>query len=74
MDMITDDNNAMIVRSTIDLAHNLGMKVIAEDIENKDASDLLTILGCDLGQGYYFSHPISDVKLEKWIVSRNKDK
>lgn len=68
--MITGDNDAMIVRSTIDLAHTPGIK----GIENKGASELLTIRGCDLGQGYYFSCPISDVKFEKWIVSRNKDK
>lgn len=73
MDMNTDDNDAMIVRSTIDLAHNLGMQVIAEGIEDKNAIELLTILGCELGQGYYISRPIPDDKLEKWSVNQDKD-
>ena len=72
MDMIDDDNDAMIVRSTIDLAHNLGMQVIAEGIEEKEILELLSILGCKLGQGYYISRPISDNNFEKWVVKQNK--
>lgn len=72
MDMIDDDSDAMIVRSTIDLAHNLGMQVIAEGIEEKEIFELLSILGCKLGQGYFISRPISDDNLEKWIVKHNK--
>lgn len=68
MDMINDDNDAIIVRSTIDLAHNLGMKVIAEGIEEKESLDLLDILRCELGQGYYISPPISASDLEVWIA------
>lgn len=71
MDMIEDDNDAMIVRSTIDLAHNLGMSVIAEGIEEKEGMDLLNILGCELGQGYYFSRPIEDEEFEKWFIKNN---
>ena len=67
IDMIEDDNDAIIVRSTIDLAHNLGMQVIAEGIEEKEILELLTILGCDLGQGYFINRPISDDSFEKWI-------
>ena len=67
IDMIEDDNDAIIVRSTIDLAHNLGMQVIAEGIEEKEILELLTILGCDLGQGYFISRPISDDNFEEWI-------
>ena len=72
MDMIKDDNDAMIVRSTIDLAHNLGMKVVAEGIEEKEILELLSILGCNLGQGYFISSPMSDNNFEKWIVKQNK--
>ena len=67
MDMIDDDNDAMIVRSTIDLAHNLGMEVIAEGIEEKEILELLEVLGCGLGQGYYISRPISGDDFKKWI-------
>lgn len=72
MDMIKDANDAMIVRSTIALAHNLGMKVIAEGIEEKEVLELLSILGCKLGQGYFISRPISDDDFEKWVVKQNK--
>ena len=72
MDMIKDDNDAMIVRSTIDFAHNLGMQVIAEGIEEKEILELLSILGCKLGQGYFISRPISENDFEKWIVKQNK--
>ena len=71
MDMIYDDNDAIIVRSTIDLAHNLGMQVIAEGIEDKESQDLLSILGCELGQGYYISKPISADELEHWLTAQN---
>lgn len=68
MDMMEDDNDAMIVRSTIDLAHNLGMKVIAEGIEELEMLELLSILGCESGQGYYISKPKSGDDLKQWIM------
>ena len=71
MDMIHDDNDAMIVRSTIDLAHNLGMQVVAEGIEEKENLDLLTILDCELGQGYFISHPLPDDEFETWVIKQN---
>ena len=71
MDMIDDDNDAMIVRSTIDLAHNLGMEVVAEGIEEKEMLELLLILGCELGQGYHMSRPISEDDFEKWTIEQN---
>ena len=72
IDMINDDNDAIIVRSTIDLAHNLGMQVIAEGIEEKESLELLKILGCELGQGYFISPPRNGADLEKWIIDQNK--
>ena len=71
MDMIHDDNDAMIVRSTIDLAHNLGMQVVAEGIEEKENLDLLNILDCELGQGYFISHPLPDDEFETWVIKQN---
>lgn len=73
MDMIDDDNDAMIVRSTIDLAHNLGMKVIAEGIEEKEMLELLKILGCEHGQGYYISRPKSEDDLKQWIMDKSSN-
>ena len=53
-----DVEDTAIVRMIIDLAHTLGMRVIAEGVETWTQAALLTELGCDLGQGYYFSRPL----------------
>jgi diguanylate cyclase (GGDEF)-like protein len=66
MDMNNDENDAVIVRSTIDLAHNLGLKVVAEGVEDNDALNLLNILGCDLAQGYYISRPLPASDFDNW--------
>ena len=55
MQMADDENDAVIVRSTIDLAHNLGLQVVAEGIETERQIDLLAELNCDVGQGYFIS-------------------
>jgi len=65
--LITNDDDSIIVRSTIDLAHNLGLTVVAEGIESKEIFNMLIILGCDIGQGYYFSRPISSEELSSWL-------
>ncbi len=67
MNMAEDDNDAVIVRSTIDLAHNLGFQVVAEGVENQDALDLLDLLGCDQVQGYHIGHPLPADALILWI-------
>lgn len=55
--MESEKDDAVIVRSIIDLGHNLGLKVIAEGVETLEAKQMLTAFGCDEAQGYYFSHP-----------------
>jgi diguanylate cyclase (GGDEF)-like protein len=65
MDMITNENDAVIVRSTIDLAHNLGLKVVAEGVENEEIYDLLRILRCDTAQGFYLAQPESAAAITK---------
>lgn len=62
-----DDNDAVIVRATIDLAHNLGRHVVAEGVEDRDTLDLLAILGCDRAQGYYISRPMDADSLQDWL-------
>lgn len=69
LNMSHDDNDAVIVRSTIDMAHNLGYRVIAEGVENQDVLDLLTILGCDEAQGFYLSHPVPPDTLDPWLMN-----
>ncbi len=58
MDMARDKDDAVIVRSTIDLAHNLGLKVTAEGVESDAVLCLLTELGCDYAQGNFVSKPL----------------
>ncbi len=69
MHMNEDDNDAMIVRSTIDLAHNLGLEVVAEGVESHEALELLRILDCDAAQGYFISRPLPAAVLEEWLTS-----
>lgn len=65
--MADDQDDATIVRSTIDLGHNMGLVVVAEGIENKATWDMLNAMGCDLAQGYYISKPMAADALLKWI-------
>ncbi len=65
--MEADDNDAVIVRSTIDLAHNLGLKVIAEGVENRAVWEKLSALGCDEAQGYYMSRPLPAEDVVRWL-------
>lgn len=59
----SEPQDQLIVRSTIDMAHGLGLKVVAEGIENLQAWRLLQHWGCNLGQGFYLSHPVSPEEL-----------
>ena len=67
MNMETDENDAVIVKSTIDLAHNLGLKVTAEGVESNGSIELLNILGCDRAQGFYICHPIPADRIITWV-------
>lgn len=66
-EMSVEEDDAMIVRLTIDLAHHLGLKVVAEGVENREILDRLIVLGCDAAQGYYMSRPISPADLLGWL-------
>ncbi|MEJ2399487.1 MAG: EAL domain-containing protein, partial [Gammaproteobacteria bacterium] len=68
MDMINNDNDAVIVRSTIDLAHNLGLKVVAEGVESDEIYEMLRILRCDTAQGFYLSEPESPAKIASLLA------
>ena len=59
MDMLSSENDAVIVRATVDLAHNLGLKVTAEGVENAQTVTALRDFGCDVAQGYFFSPPLA---------------
>ena len=64
LNMSDDVADAMIVRSTIDLARNLGLRVVAEGVEDQAAYDTLRGLGCHLGQGFLMSRPVTADALE----------
>ncbi len=65
--MVKNENDAIIVRSTIDLAHNLGLKVVAEGVEDQETLHMLAALGCDTGQGYFFARPMPADDLSRWL-------
>lgn len=67
MEMDQDKNDAVIVHSTIDLAHNMGLKVVAEGVETEQSWHTLQALGCDLGQGYYMCKPVDAVSFDAWL-------
>lgn len=67
VDMAFDADNAKIVRSAIDLAHNLGFKVLADGVENQETWERLAGLGCDLGQGYYMGRPMPPADIANWM-------
>ncbi len=66
MGMENDVSDAQIVKSTIDLAHNLGLSVVAEGIENQQVYDLLGALHCDEGQGYFMGKPMLCTQFVAW--------
>jgi EAL domain-containing protein (putative c-di-GMP-specific phosphodiesterase class I) len=55
--MAGDESDRAIVRSTIDLGHNLGLAVVAEGVESRRLWDELVRLGCDVAQGWHVGHP-----------------
>lgn len=65
--MTTNENDAAIVRATIALGHDLGLRVVAEGVENRDALDLLAQLHCDTAQGYFLSPPLAVDDFEEWL-------
>lgn len=72
-DMLKNENDEVIVRSTIDLAHNMGLKVVAEGVEEKEIVARLKLLGCDIIQGFYYSTPLSGSDCADWIRFYNRD-
>ncbi len=70
MNMDTDRDNSVIVKSTIDLAHNLGYRVVAEGIENKTIYAMLQAYNCDTAQGFFMSQPLPAHEIENWLIEK----
>jgi len=69
--MATNQADATIVRSTVALAHNLGIQVVAEGVEDEKTWNLLAAMDCETIQGYYLSRPVPAAELEQWLQRRN---
>ncbi len=73
-DIQNSDNDAIIVKATINLAHNLGLHVTAEGVENQEILNRLKGYGCDIAQGYYFSKPLAVDAFNEWMAKMKLQK
>jgi diguanylate cyclase len=67
VNMAADEEDAAIVRSTIELAHDLGLVVVAEGVESKEVISRLAEFGCDLVQGFHVSEPVPAAEMTAWL-------
>lgn len=67
LEMDKDENDAHIVHSTVQLGHNIGLKVVAEGIETGNTRKMLESINCDTGQGYLICHPMPARPFRKWL-------
>jgi EAL domain-containing protein (putative c-di-GMP-specific phosphodiesterase class I) len=68
--MATSQGESFIARSIIELAHNLGLRVVAEGVEDELTRKLLADMGCDKLQGFLVSRPLPEERLESWLLAR----
>ncbi|HEX4431681.1 MAG TPA: EAL domain-containing protein [Frankiaceae bacterium] len=73
-EMDSDASDAAIVRSSLELARNLDLEVVAEGIETQAVWDLLTDLGCSSAQGFFLSRPLPPAQFESWLRQRETSK
>jgi len=67
--MLEDADSAVIVRSTITLAHDLGILAVAEGVENEAVLERLLAKGCDIAQGYHIAKPMPAEECREWLAS-----
>jgi len=67
MDIMSSENDAIIVKATINLAHNLGFQITAEGVESKEIMAKIKDYGCDMAQGYYLNKPLSVTDFTEWM-------
>jgi EAL domain-containing protein (putative c-di-GMP-specific phosphodiesterase class I) len=66
----SDADTASMVRSTIDMGHSLGLKVVAEGIEIASVASRLHLFGCDIGQGFLYAKPLPAAEFAAWIEGK----
>ena len=71
-DMAVDEDDKLIVGTTIDMGHNFGLRVIAEGVEDGETVKLLRDMDCDQVQGYYYARPMPVDELYDWMTVDNK--
>lgn len=69
MSMAADEHDAKIVQSTVELAHSLGLSVVAEGVENLATWELLQLLGCDEAQGHLIAKPMPARQFATWVAA-----
>ena len=67
-EMLVNEHDAAIVRSTIDLGHELGRRIVAEGVESRDVLEQLRRYRCDYAQGYFISPPLDKALLREWLL------
>lgn len=72
MDMLIDTSDEVIVRSIVDIAHNLGQDIVAEGIETQACLDRLVELNCGFGQGYFICKPLPPDEIFVWMQERGE--
>src|SRR5437868_2377955 len=72
LEMTTAENAAVIVRSTIELGHNLGLSVVAEGVETQEAWNMLAASACDQLQGFGLSPPLEPADVPGWVAAFEK--
>ncbi|MCV6620862.1 MAG: EAL domain-containing protein [Cellvibrionaceae bacterium] len=70
-DLATDEEDRTIVRSTIELAHNIGLSVVAEGVEDEATLNQLIEWGCNYMQGYFIAKPLDELAMQSWLETAN---
>ncbi|MGH9590684.1 MAG: EAL domain-containing protein, partial [Terracidiphilus sp.] len=67
MKMVESDRDRVMVQKTIEIGHELDLRVVAEGVETPEQLEILRLSGCDVAQGYLFSHPLPAEDLVRWL-------
>ncbi|WP_297794706.1 EAL domain-containing protein [uncultured Marinobacter sp.] len=73
-DVLKEQDDASLVRAIINMAHSLGLRVIAEGVEEEEQTHFLQREGCDYSQGYFYSRPMPEEEFEKWLSTNHRAK
>ena len=69
LNLAASEEDDVIVRSTIDMGHNLGLKITAEGVENQESLSRLGTLGCEAAQGFFMSRPLPEAEFTALVKS-----